>query len=91
VRSFCSKTSSFTNAPCRYTPNIGVETFYWRYAVKQKKPLDESQRLAWHPAFVNAIRQELKEYGDALEILPEYQLTSEPLRIDCVIIKKVKM
>jgi hypothetical protein len=58
--------------------------------VKQKKLPDENQRLAWHPAFVNAIRQELKEYGDALEILPEYQLTSEPLRIDCVIIKKAK-
>jgi len=33
---------------------------------------------------------ELEEYQDALEYYPEYQLTSEPLRIDCVIIKKTK-
>ena len=33
---------------------------------------------------------ELGEYRDVLEFYPEYQLTSEPLRIDCVIIKKAK-
>jgi len=33
---------------------------------------------------------ELQEYQDILEFHPEYQLTSEPLRIDCVVIKKVK-
>jgi len=33
---------------------------------------------------------ELQAYHDALEFHPEYQLTSEPLRIDCVVIKKVK-
>jgi hypothetical protein len=33
---------------------------------------------------------ELEAYEDALEFYPEYQLTSEPLRIDCVIIKKTK-
>jgi len=33
---------------------------------------------------------ELDAYKDMLEFYPEYQLTSEPLRIDCVIIKKTK-
>jgi len=33
---------------------------------------------------------ELEAYQDALEFYPEYQLTSEPLRIDCVVIKKTK-
>ena len=33
---------------------------------------------------------ELEAYEDALEFIPEYQLTSEPLRIDCVVIKKTK-
>ena len=33
---------------------------------------------------------ELEDYSDVLEFYPEYQLTSEPLRIDCVIIKKPK-
>ena len=46
--------------------------------------------IAWHPAFVVAIRLELEAYMDSLEIRPEYQLTSEPLRIDCVVIKKAK-
>ena len=33
---------------------------------------------------------ELDEYRDSLEFFPEYQLSSEPLRIDCVIIKKIR-
>jgi hypothetical protein len=49
----------------------------------------ESQ-IAWHPAFVEAIQLELETYKDSLEFHPEYQLTSEPLRIDCVVIKKTK-
>ena len=51
--------------------------------------LDE-ERIPWHPAFVEALQMELQEYQDILEFHPEYQLTSEPLRIDCVVIKKVK-
>jgi len=50
----------------------------------------EGQAITWHPAFVEAIKLELEDYRDVLEFLPEYQLTSEPLRIDCVIIKKEK-
>jgi len=45
--------------------------------------------LAWHPAFVEAIQLELEDYGAFLEFHPEYQLTSEPLRIDCLVIKKL--
>ena len=33
---------------------------------------------------------ELQAYRDDLEFLPEYPLTAEPLRIDCVVIKKAK-
>ena len=51
---------------------------------------DSNSSIAWHPAFVEAIQMELDEYRDILEFYPEYQLTSEPLRIDCVVIKKVK-
>ena len=45
-------------------------------------------RIAWHPAFFGAIQLELDEYSDALQFISEYQLTTEPLRIDVVIIKK---
>jgi hypothetical protein len=44
--------------------------------------------IPWHPAFVQAIKLELEPYRDALEFIPEYRLTSEPLEIDVVIVKK---
>ncbi|MDR2922218.1 MAG: hypothetical protein LBU85_02605 [Treponema sp.] len=50
----------------------------------------EHSQIAWHPAFVEALQMELEAYKDVLEFHAEFQLTSEPLRIDCVIIKKVK-
>ena len=50
----------------------------------------EKSNIKWHPAFIQAIQMELDEYRDFLEYIPEFQLTAEPLRIDCVIIKKVK-
>ena len=42
----------------------------------------EKDRIAWHPAFFEAVQLELEPYLDALEFLTEYQLTSEPLKID---------
>jgi hypothetical protein len=44
--------------------------------------------IPWHPAFVQAIKLELEPYRDALEFIAEYRLTSEPLEIDVVIVKK---
>jgi hypothetical protein len=46
--------------------------------------------IPWHPAFFEALQMELREYRDVLEFHSEYQLTAEPLRIDCVVIRKVK-
>jgi hypothetical protein len=54
-----------------------------------KTPQDQD-RLAWHPAFITAVQLDLKPYLDKIEILPEFPLTSEPLKIDCIIIKKEK-
>ena len=51
---------------------------------------EKSQRISWHPAFIEALQLELEAYEDALEFISEYQLTSEPLKIDCVVIKKTK-
>jgi hypothetical protein len=45
-------------------------------------------RIPWHPAFVQALQLELEPYLDSLQFLSEVQLTSEPLRVDVVIIKK---
>jgi hypothetical protein len=49
-----------------------------------------SEDISWHPAFFEAIQRELAQYKDALQFISEYQLTAEPLRIDVVIIKKIK-
>jgi len=57
---------------------------------KEKKQAAGASNLAWHPAFLQAIRLELSEYRDTLEFKYEYQLTAEPLRIDVLIIKKPK-
>jgi len=51
---------------------------------------ENNDRIAWHPAFFEAIQMELEEYSHNLQFISEYQLNTEPLRIDVVIIKKTK-
>jgi hypothetical protein len=58
--------------------------------VEQNQPDNSEQHIHWHPAFVEALQKELEAYQDSLEFYPEFQLTTEPLRIDCVVIKKKK-
>jgi len=48
------------------------------------------QKLHWHPAFLEAVREELRDYRDVLEFKEEYQLNAAPLHIDLLIIKKPK-
>jgi hypothetical protein len=48
----------------------------------------KKEKTLWHTAFVQALQLELEDYADALEFRAEYQLTSEPLRIDVVVVKK---
>jgi hypothetical protein len=63
---------------------------------KMKPPFKESIsskvgiKISWHPAFVEALQMELYAYRNILEFHSEFPLTSEPLRIDCVVIKKAK-
>ena len=45
-------------------------------------------KISWHTAFLEAIQLELDEYSHDLEFIPEYQLATEPLRIDVVIVRK---
>jgi hypothetical protein len=51
---------------------------------------EKKSNIHWHPAFIEAMRAELKPYLDKIEILSELPLTTEPLKIDCIIIKKSK-
>ncbi|MDR2491025.1 MAG: hypothetical protein LBD20_06445 [Spirochaetaceae bacterium] len=48
----------------------------------------DGERINWHQAFYAALHMELDEYKDCLEFITEYQLATEPLRIDALIIKK---
>jgi hypothetical protein len=45
-------------------------------------------RTSWHPAFAQAIKNELEDSKDALTFETEHQLNTEPLRIDVLVIKK---
>ncbi|MDR0320956.1 MAG: hypothetical protein LBI28_05585 [Treponema sp.] len=44
----------------------------------------------WHTAFFQALKMELREYEGLLDFFYDHKLTEEPLRIDCVIVKKTK-
>jgi len=55
--------------------------------MEQKQPED---KIEWHSAFVEALQMELQAYQDVLKFDPEHPLASKPLKIDCVVIKKVK-
>jgi hypothetical protein len=57
--------------------------------MKSHSKLDDAL-IPWHPAFVEAIQLVLGPYRDVLQFLPEHQLGSEPLRVDVIIIKKLK-
>ncbi|MDR3304058.1 MAG: hypothetical protein LBS86_06565, partial [Treponema sp.] len=42
----------------------------------------------WHAGFRNALQITFEPYGDVLKCMFEYQLTTEALRPDVIIIKK---
>jgi hypothetical protein len=48
----------------------------------------DGDRINWHQAFYAALQMELDEWKDCLEFHTEYQIATEPLRIDALIIKK---
>ena len=57
----------------------------------EQEPQDEENALIdWHTAFYEAIQLELAAYRGQLEFHFEFELTAEPLKIDCVVIKKEK-
>jgi hypothetical protein len=61
------------------------------YPLISDKPESTGEiRISWHPAFLEAMRLELEPHQNQLEFIDEYQLTSESLRVDLLIIKKPK-
>jgi hypothetical protein len=60
-----------------------------RQPLTEEKIAGERERIQWHPAFAQAMKLELEQYKDMLDFLDEYQLSTGPLKIDMVVIKKV--
>ena len=54
--------------------------------MKQKKK--ETDTIYWHPAFYAGIQIELQEDADNLDFESEHQLSTKPMQIDVLIIKK---
>jgi hypothetical protein len=50
--------------------------------------MNNEHTINWHPAFIAAIQLELEEYRPSLTFIPESQLSSAPLRIDLLLIRK---
>ncbi len=50
--------------------------------------MEAKEKIQWHSAFQQAIKAELVDYRGQLEFTAEYQLTTEPLKMDTLIIKK---
>jgi hypothetical protein len=55
---------------------------------KHQKNENKEPRMTWHDAFYQAIQLDLLDYKDDLSFQFEHQLTTQPLRIDVVIVKK---
>lgn len=48
---------------------------------------DAPDKIQWHPAFYAAAELELKEDIRELELIQEYPLSKEPIRIDLLVIR----
>ncbi len=51
---------------------------------------EEATSIKWHPSFCSAMELEFKRYRDLLDFNREFQLSKEPLRVDLLMIKKIK-
>ena len=49
--------------------------------------LDSPHKIQWHPAFYAAAGLELQANHQELQMIPEYNLSKEPISIDLLIIK----
>lgn len=54
----------------------------------EKENKNKREKLQWHPAFCSATELELREDKENLEFESEHQLSSSPLKIDLMVIKK---
>ena len=51
---------------------------------------EEVTNIKWHPGFCSAMELEFSRYKDLLDFNREFPLSKEPLRVDLLMIKKIK-
>ena len=51
---------------------------------------EEQDRKLWHDGFYASIKLELRRFADKLKYIEEHTLGKEPLKVDMIIIKKMK-
>ena len=51
---------------------------------------EEVTSIKWHPGFCSAMELEFSRYKDLLDFNREFPLSKEPLRVDLLMIKKIK-
>jgi hypothetical protein len=52
--------------------------------------MKENESVSWHPSFAAALQLELQAYRDILDYVLEFPLTSEPLKVDVIVLKETK-
>lgn len=48
----------------------------------------QDKRIQWHPAFCSAMRLELKDNKNELDYYNEYNLSSKPLQMDLLVVRR---
>ncbi|MDR1317584.1 MAG: hypothetical protein LBK13_12000, partial [Spirochaetales bacterium] len=69
---------------CSISPERRIQTMSGRHRTAHGGEL-----ILWHPAFCEAISMDLEPWKDVLEFKFEYELTTGPLKIDVLIIRKL--
>ena len=55
---------------------------------EESRGLDSNARLDWHTGFEGGLRLSLRNYAYYIDIEREHYLSSEPLRIDFLVVRK---
>lgn len=55
---------------------------------EREENMPKELKTQWHPAFVSAMKLELREDAEYLDYISEYNLNTKPLEMDLLIVKK---
>ena len=76
--------------------HVDYNVFLWYHIIKEETEgrwcdmAEVTERLSWHSGFCGAMELEFLKYKGLLDFSREFPLSKEPLRIDLLMIKKLK-